>query len=654
MLGLYLRIKAEIQDFLSAGNRDLALSVLTSEFFKVYRPVLFHKSLLGDKDPQLPGFSSRAAVPLYDALTHCGRFYELLQEVMTLKRSANQAARSNEAVNTEDMLEICRRLTEVQVQQAYVVVLKWRICLQVSELYTAQLMRVKVLLHQIAVSQPREENSRPLDLPYQQELIAYSEGCFANALACRDKGQYAYSGFWLSLVRKIHKVLGRESHGVDTYYAQALQHTGQHSKAVTVLETALHYLHVHDYDDGSRAVVMKLLALVHADTCKHEQAAKWYQRILALGMTSSSEAVDIYSVRLGLADQLRHMHKLQEAESVLNETKSVYPRLGTGICNCYGLLYFFWEQFEKSEKWFLEGKALKPRLPGPPTANLIDLYFKQNRMKEAETLLASYLRQPGKSPVDRSYVVASMGRQCLARANFEAARVWLQKAAELQEKYQANRFYRCRTSYFLAKLNVAIGKYEDAEEQLLTLLEAFKEERKEEERVMTCCALAEVYLQTHRVSQAVQVLGEASKVCESLPNTTYTGELFEMQGRVCLVQQQTEQARAWLNSALSLHLAGAPQSREIGRVYSALGSLELRADQSAAAAEHFTKAVCLLGPCVSVAEAYCGLADLAAAHHNSSQAKAYLDRALALFKALPKHPLAAKLRERQSELRDYV
>jgi len=86
---------------------------------------------------------------------------------------------------------------------------------------------------------------------------------------------------------------------------------------------------------------------------------------------------------------------------------------------------------------------------------LIDLYQKLNRFDEATAIPLS--TQAREKSLDRSYVIASMGRQCQARGELGKARDWLDKAALLQRKYGGSKWYKARTLFFAGKLSAETG-----------------------------------------------------------------------------------------------------------------------------------------------------------------------------------------------------
>ena len=167
-------------------------------------------------------------------------------------------------------------------------------------------------------------------------------------------------------------------------------------------------------------------------------------------------------------------------------------------------------------------------------------------------LLSPYLRKPGKGPLDKSYVIASMGRQCQARGELGKVRDWLNKAALLQRKYGRSKWYKARTLFFAGKLSAERGEYGRTEEELKTAVLHFREMRYREHQVLAVCALAWIYLLTHRTPQAEEVLVTALDLSKCFQSTTYSSSLCELQGRTCTSQQQFDTAKEWLHRALAL------------------------------------------------------------------------------------------------------
>lgn len=644
----YMRLKAEFEDFKKAGeNEEMALNALNSKLFKKYQPTLFHRNMLGNEDPDLPflpfHLSTAAVLPLKDTLSRCSRLYGFLEEIHAFKRTVKQQQLCNESADVAVLVNECRRLSTAQVEMAYVVVVKWNICVQASEVLVSQLVRVKARLHLIVASHPRGENAAVVELPFQEELTTYAAICYTNATKCRDKGHKKESGFWLSLVRKIHTAIGRDSLAMDIYYAEALRFARKHSEALTLFKRALRYINGHNYDDGSRAVVMQLVAFLHSDRYYFEKEVKWYQRLLGLGLGSRTNAVNLYSVHINLSNALRCMYRYEDSERILNRLKQTYPRAGTSLCNAYSTLYFSWERFAECEKWLKQGMSLRPREPSHFTADLIDLYLKLNRFNEAEPLLSVYLRKPGKTPLDRSYVMVSMSKQCQARGELGKARDWLDRAALLQNKYGGSKWYKARTLFFSGELSVESGEYGRAEEDLIAAIQGFQEVRCDEQHIMASCALANLYLLTQRISLAEEMLGIPWNLSEYLKHTTYSATYFEMQGRLSVAKLQFEKAKEWLDRALAIREKAIPHNREAGRIYIALGGLELAAGRYDEAYKCFTQALQLLRSCVSAAEAYSGLAHISVKWGDSQPAKTFLQEGLLLFKDLHMHPLASRL-----------
>ena len=642
----YISQKQELQALASAEEGPV--QTLTSPLFQSYQPVLFHQSLLGTTDPDvsfLPfHLKATESLPVRELLTRMREVYGLTEEIQRLKAAAKGLLASNEPTTDETaVLENYHRLSALPVPEVPVLVVKWNICVQASEVLAALLFRVKALLHQVVVSRPRGENSPQPELPFQEELEAYAETCFLNATKFKENNHKQESGFWLSLVRKMHQALGRESHAAATYYNEALASAGKYAEALAGFKSGLRYLNAEDMDDGSRAVVMKLIADTQYNLHYPEKKVKWLQRLLDLGLDRNSEAVDLYDIRITMSYELTHQYRFEESEAVLLGVKADYPRVGTRICNAFGFLYLVWDQFSKSEEWLQRGIALSPRDQNNLHLNLSNLHLKLGRLQSAKHLIVAYLRTTALNVHDKAYALASLARLCLEREKFNKAGQLLARAAILDEKWASDTYQQGRRLLFAGMLSLEIGRFEQAEAELTLSLGNYSLLKIVESPIVASSRLAEAYLLQGKVQEAEACLASNGEVLERAKHRTAAACLFEMQGRVCLAKQELVQARDWLDKALAIQEPLLPGTKAIARTYSALGCLELAAGRHPEAYERFTQAVQIQGIAVAAAEAYSGLAELYVRVEDWQSAQACLHAVLPLFHSLPAHPMACKL-----------
>lgn len=649
----YISQKQDLHD-LGRAEEEPVLQTLISPLFQHYHPVLFHQSLLGTTDPDvsfLP-FHLKAAkiLPVRELLTRMREVYGLIEEIQRLKAMAKSLLASNEPTDMTVILENYHRLSAIPAPEVPILVVKWDICVQASEVIASLLVRVKALLHQVVASRPIGENSPLPELPFQEELEAYAEICFTYATKCRENSHKKEAGFWLSLVRKTHQVLGRESHAVATYYNEALASAGKHAEALTGFKSVLRYLNAQDLDDGSRAVVMKLIADTHYDLHEPEKKMKWMQRLLDLGLDRNTDAVDIYGIRTGLSYELTHQARFEESEAVLLGLKADYPRVGTSICNAFGFLYLMWNQFSKSEEWLKRGIALSPRSHSNLHLNLSNLYLQLGHFQPAKLLLVDFLRTTALNVHDRAYALASLARLCLERGKFSKARQWLERAACLDEKWVCDSYQRGRRLLISGMLNLEIGKFEQAQAELTTSVTKYSQLKLVEQTLFASSRLAEAYLLQGKVQEAEQCLASTGATLERAKLGTTAASVFEMQGRVCLAKQELDQARDWLGKALSIQESLLPGTKVTARTHSALGCVELAAGRYSEAYERFAQALQVQGTAVAAAEAYSGLAELYTRVEDWQSARACLQRILPVFQSLLAHPMACKLQQQLQAL----
>lgn len=648
---IYIYQKREIQ-VLQIDSAGPVQSALTSDLFSQYQPVLFHQSLLGTHDPDLPflpfHIGDIEVVPVQELLEQFAVIYQLVEEIHKMKALAKGLLASNEPADVTETLETYRRLSEVQIPPFHILVVKWGICIHASEAVVAQLHLVKALLHQVMSNRPIEENSPMPELPFKEELEAYAEACFTSAVKCREQDHKKEAGFWLSLVRKLHKVLGRDSLAADTYYGEALKGMEKYSEALAMFKSVLRAINAQDLDDGSRAVVMKLIADTYYNLHKPEKKIMWLQRLVDLGLHRDTEAVDLYDIRTCLSYELIHEYRFEESEAVLLRLNADYSGVGTSICNAFGFLYLVWEQFAKSEDWLKRGIALSPKTQSNLQLNLCNLYFKLGKLQCAEQLLVVYLRTAALSVHDRAYAMTSIARLCLERQEFSKAKQWLERAAYLDEKWQSDEYQQGRRWYVVGMLSIEEGKYEQAQAELASALRNYTLFHLVEQPILVSCKLAEALLLQGKVQEAEDCLaGINEELLKRVKGRTTAAALFEMRGRVCLAKQDLGQARDWLGQALLIQESLVPGTKATARTYTVLGYLELAAERYTEAHGHFTHALEIHDAAI---EAYSGLAEVYIWIEDWQSAQTCLETALQCFQSLPNHPLACKLQQQLQAL----
>ena len=652
--GMYVYLRSQLQAVrvdLRGDERNYIGEMLSFDTFKKARPALFHQSMLEAKDPDLAFFpfhlTARNTLPVSTVFERYIGLDHHLKAVRSLKKAAKQLLVSNEATDGSEVLEACRNLSNVAVEPIHVFIEKWSVCIQSGELFTSQVFAAKALLYQALASRPRAENSVIPELPFEAEIEAYAETCFTNATTCRGKDQFKQSGYWLSIMRKLQTALGRYSHGVETFYGQALRNAGKYSQAKTVFKSVLRYLQAEEYDDGSKAVIMQLIANTYDDLYKTAKKVKWYNRVLDLGLGRNTEAIDLFDLRLHLSYAYTNMFQFEESERVLISLNQEY-KVGTGMCNGFGFLYLTWEKFANSEKWLKKGISMSPKSQGNVQLNLNNLYFKLGNIKQSEAILLRYLQEPGMGLCDRAYAMASMSRICLDREEYSQAKRWLDKAEALDKGWESAAYQQARRRLLTGIFSIEIGEYDQAKAHLSASYEKYRALGLIEQTITSASKLAEAQLLNGHIPEAEAILASLQPQLEQAKGLSASAVAFEMMGRVHLSREQFTAAREWLERTLQIQEEVIPATKIVGRTCSALGCLELAEGRYTPAYERFTQALQIMGDCVGSAEAFMGLAEMYIRAEDWQSAQACLQSGLALFQAIPAHPIALKL---QAEFR---
>jgi len=529
------------------------------------------------------------------------------------------------------------------LEPVYVLVEKWEICLQAAEILTSQLFLVKSILHQAVASRPAGDNSAPQALPLLEDLETYAETCFASATKCKELDQTKQSGYWVSLVRRIHKAIGRESYAVETFYGESLRCIRKYPQALKVFKAALRYLNAHEYDGETLAGVMVQIAYNQYDLNRIDREVKWYQRVLDLGLGRNPESVDLYGICISLSYELTHLYRFEESEVILNRVKTDYSPLQSRLCNAFGLLYSTREEFSLSEHWLRQGLLLSPKDPNSLHINLANLCFKQGRTEEARLVLGRYMRLRGVCAENRACAMTLQARDCIEANKYEEAGKWLQKAERLEGKWQVRGYQPARRLLYEGNLAFETGHYAQAEVHFLAALASYQELNSLEGQIPISYRLSLVYLLTEQIAKAESALAPYLNRPEAQHRLTAFARLFEAQGRIYTCKQALPEARICLDKALSIQDQSLPNTKETARSHSALGTWELASHRYSQAYEHFTQALLVLGNSGDGAEAYLGLAEMYRRGEDWESAKRCLEAGLKPFASLPAHPLAVKL-----------
>ena len=644
----YVEMMKEMQGL----TEELRKVPLLKEFMRI-TPTLFHKNLLASLKFDAPGLKlnlSTEKIPTLSVLfAKYSKFHDLFLRVTRLKHASNQLFLSNEVSDLHDLVQTCQDLSSEPVDDFYVTIKKWDICLPAAEVVKAQIVLVKTVLTQIIETGVREGNNGVPEEGFSEELQTSCDVCFTMSTVLSENNQRQQSGFWLHLTRKITQALHTYSPTMELNYALALRSAKRHSKAAEVLQQSLDRGRAEeDYDPGTCAQVMFVMGWVKADLKEFEEELEWFDRVNELGLLRDADAVDFYLNDLDKARALTWLCRFQEAENVLK----AMPIFTIQACDIFGKLYLAWDRFAACESWLKNGIAAVPQaLINNLHLNLVRLYNKQNKWEASREILRMFLRHPDLPPVLRAKTKSLLGRVYTAEQDFPQARKFLDQAALLQDKYkEISLSARAYTAYHQGLLSVEIGLYGDAERHFQYALGVFKSERRVEMTVLTACQLAEVYVHTDRLPQAENILTTVQTHSQLTSDLTANAAFYHIKGRISLAKGDFYEARVSLNLALNIQLRLIPGTRETGRTYVALGRVEVAEGNYSKAYKHCTEALLRLQDCVGGIEAYLCQAEIYEKTGNSESVKLTLQRGMAILEKVPTHALRVQLQEWQNRV----